>query len=278
MILLAPAAGVLNQYAYNEADGQSGQSNATGYTLSDATISEKTLVVLVIGQSNGANDRPTKYTVANSTKLRMINPYNGSAYRLKDQQLGPNGANGNRYTKVFDTVISNGTGGFGSVIVQNISRSGSGSRLWRGYRLSPGTNFQNAQVAVKRTRALGLYVPNANVEHVVWINFGETDKANSVTTAEWIANVQDLRAGLLDVGLPASAKWFINKETYENSGTSTDVQNAQTGIIDNVTYFAGANCDQYTSATYRRGDGTHLTDTGHDTIAAAEVTALDAVY
>lgn len=276
-VSVAPA-GVVSACPMNEADGQAGQSDPTGYTLSNATITggERTLFVIVIGQSNAANDRPTKYTVTNTTKLRMLNPYDGNVYRLKDQQLGPNGSNGNMFTKVFDTLITNAV--FGSVIVANVSRSGSGSRKWRGYRETRGTNFDNAQAVVCRARALGLFVPNADLSVAVQIAFGETDKTDGLTQAEWLTNVRDLRAGLVDAGLPSTAKWFVNVETLESNATSANVAAAQANIVDNVTYFAGGNLDSLTGATNRRADNTHFTDTGHDNAAALIVTAYDAVY
>lgn len=273
-----PSAGVVNQFAMTEADGNTGTSDPTGYTASNATITggEKTLFVLIIGQSNAANDRPTQYTVTNTTKLRVLNPYNGSVYRMKDPQLGPNGGNGNMYTKAFDTLITNGV--FGSIIVENVSRSGQGSRKWMGYRQTRGVNFDNAVVAVRRAQAAGLFIPNADLSVAVQIAFGENDKIDGLTQAEWLTNVRDLRAGLLDVGLPASAKWFINVETMESNATSANVAAAQASIVDNVTYFAGANLDSLTGATYRRADNTHFTDAGHDAAAALLATAWDAVY
>jgi hypothetical protein len=79
------------------------------------------------------------------------------------------------------------------------------------------------------------------------------------------------------VGL--SCPWFIGKSTFVEGAVSTDIQNAQVGLISvpNQRY-AGANLDAYTSATYRRNDLTHLTNAGNTAVAGAWADAFQAVY
>src|SRR4051794_37689701 len=83
-----------------------GYAKLTAKTLVDPRLvsGENTAVIIVLGQSNGANHVNALYTPTN-VKVENFGVLNGGLYRAADPLLGCSGSNGNWLGRLGDKLI-----------------------------------------------------------------------------------------------------------------------------------------------------------------------------
>lgn len=247
-----------------------GYQNRDGLTISTPrlTAGENTGVFVVAGQSNSASYGTGPYTITNTTKLDMVDPYNGGTYRMVEPVLGCNVGtspdNTNLFVRCFDTMITAGI--FQRIIACYIGVNGSPISHWD----TGGDCNQKLLVASRRLASVGL-----TISGFLWLQ-GESDAGIAQATyAAALARV---------IGTPRAegynAPWFIGKASYLGGVVDANVQAAQVAAVNNTTIFAGGDTDTLTGTAVNRqvANNTHFKSAGADAAAALWKTALDAVF
>lgn len=241
-----------------------------------STLSGKTLVLVVISQSNGTNVMPALYTPTNRLGVLNFNFCDGGTYRAPvgkaiDPLLGCSGnvsfglpspwPNGNWPGILADSLITAGIAV--NVIVAPMGVGGSYVSDWA----SGGSNNPRIGVMARRLTVAGL-TPSA-----VLYNQGESDNGHTsqvsyaASGASMISTCQ---------GVWASTPIFIAQMSYINSLTDANVTAAQAGLVNHGNkIWAGPNGDSLTGAN-RQSDNTHWSTAGGAAFAALWKTALAA--
>ncbi|MGM4929702.1 sialate O-acetylesterase [Tardiphaga sp. 619_E2_N8_5] len=258
--------------AYANNGNYPGYRNTNGRTQVDATLvgGQKTLVIIVIGQSNACSVSSTPYTPSNSL-AHNLNIYDGGVYRMKDPPLGcsqtpvtgspPAGAwMGRLADKLINASVA------ARVIMVPAAMAGS----YIGDHDPAGTqpnNYIRLKVALLRCAALGL-TPDA----VIWMQ-GEGDNVAGTSQANYTAALNRIIAQSRTDGY--SGPWFVNKTTWNAGAASATIQAAQDAVINHGTgIWAGANTDSLNNTN--RQDLCHFTDAAMDSVASLMLTALQA--
>lgn len=250
-----------------------GYRNRNGRTQVDATLvgGQKTLVIIVLGQSNACAVSPTAYTPTNSL-VHNLNIYDGGVYRFKDNPLGcsqtPVGSNqtpaGSWLGRLGDKLINASVAA--RVIMVPAAMAGSYVRD-HDPTLSTTNNYIRLKVALLRCADKG-YTPDA----IIWMQ-GEGDNVAGTSQSAYQTALGHIIAQSRSDGY--SGPWFINKTTWNAGAASTTIQAAQDATINHgAGIWAGANTDAYNN-TFRQ-DLCHFTDTGMDNVATDVKTALAA--
>ena len=249
-----------------------GYTDTGGKTVRNAAINTgvKNLVLIIDGQSLMGAGTPTAYTVTNSGAIDNFNFYDGSNYVYSDPPLGstwaylalggslPTPSPGSLGGRIADKFITNGV--FARVIVVPIAVGGTAIATHATGRLT-----DRIGVAIKRLASIGITPATTNVTFAILWGQGEGDSGTS--TPAYTSALQTVRANAVAAGF--SGRFFVNKETWVGGVVTPAVQAAQTGVVDNSTFWAGADMDSL-NATNRIADNTHLNDTG----AAAAATLI----
>lgn len=254
---------LLREVLFNSPDTLGFAFTASRTRVSSAIVGgQKTLVVVLAGQSTGANYDNTLYTPMNSL-VHNFNIYDGATYQAKDPLIGCSGyAGGCWLGRLGDKLISNAI--CDRPILVPTSIGSSEVAMW-----APG-GFLNHRFAViqKRLTEAGL-TPSC----LIWQQ-GERDKTIGTDQATYAAGL----AGVISTwrGLYPSVPVFVNKVSVTSNTAYTPVQNAQVAAVDHTNgIWAGADSDSLGSGN-RQSDGTHWNATGSDAIAGLMVTALHA--
>lgn len=254
-------------------------NNPNGKELVDlSTLTGKTLVIVVISQSNGTNVMPTLYTPTNRLGVLNFNFCDGGTYRAPvgkpvDPLLGCSGnvsfglpspwPNGNWPGVLADNLITAGIAN--NVIVAPMGVGGSYVADWA----SGGSNNPRIGVMARRLTVAGL-TPSA-----VLYNQGESDNGHTLQAA-YTASGNSMIAACKSFW--SSAPIFIAQMSYINDLTDANVTNAQAALVNHGSgVWAGPNGDSLTFAGgYRQSDKTHWSTTGGAAFAAAWKTSLAA--
>lgn len=233
---------------------------------------QKTLVLIVAGQSNWTNINPTLYTPVNSSAVSQLNVYDGAFYPISGSVLGSSFYQGsfgigNPSVRVADTLVTNGI--FNQVLLVNVAIGSTSSAQW-----ATDQYTNRIAVAMLRLAQSGITPATTGVTFAFLWGQGETDNSPLGTSqAAYTANLSTVLTSLTNTGF--SGRIFICQETWINGTTSSAVQAAQTAAINNTTIFSGGNLDSL-NATNRQGDNTHFNDTGSPAAATLVVNAMHA--
>lgn len=255
-------------------------TSAKTYRFNAINTGVKNLVLIVAGQSNGAAEAPTAYTVSNSTVVDNFNIYDGGMYVYTDPPLGSTwaylafGGSGNTCGtlqscgsiggRIADKFITNAI--FDRVIVVPLAVGGSNIAQHD----TTGPLYDRICVAMRRLAAKGI-APVTNVTFaIVWLQ-GESD--NGTTSVAYQAALNNVQSRAVACGF--SGRFFVNKQTWVSGSVNATIQGAQTGIIDNVKFWAGADADSL-NATNRIADNIHFNDTGIASLATLMYNAMHA--
>jgi hypothetical protein len=248
---------------------------ATAGTPRTITINpaQKTLVLLVAGQSNWSNVTPTLYTPTNSTVVSQLNIFDGAMYPITTDVLGagydPSGVYGpgNISVRVADLLVTNGS--FNNVIIVNFVVNASAVADWG----TGGAYFNRTDVAMRRLAAYGITPATTGVTFGFLWGQGEQDKGLGTSQSAYAASLGQVLTQLTTAGF--TGRKFICEETWASGAVSAAVEAAQTGIVDSVTIFSGGNLDAFNN-TDRQADQTHFNDTGAPLVATAVYNAMHA--
>lgn len=215
------------------------------------SITGRTLVKFILGQSMTINEGPTPYTPANAS-VHQLDPYTGKALKAKDPLIGCWTINGghNWNTREADQLVTDGA--FERVILVPLAVGSSKVEDWG----PSGTLNQRLVCAALWAKHFGWH-QNPDVSMIVGWDQGH---ANSTTpAAAYQAEFNQVRNTLIGLGL--DLPWFIALTSYANGVISSTLPIAEAALIDNVKVFQGPNCDQF-GAGYRLADTVHKNDAG----------------
>lgn len=234
---------------------------------------EKTLVLISAGQSLAANMITDTFTPTNGTKLDNFAWYDGRNWAAANPLIGTYSTSHNFNLKIADGIISNGK--FNRVIIVPVAMAGTSINQWvTDYVAEPTGYYRMIQAAAKKLAAQGVTPSTTGVKFLVKWNQGESDTRDGTTQVNYTADFNKLMS-LCATDLPG-AKWMVAKESWYIGAISTAIQNAQTGLVNGTTIFAGENMDSL-DATNRIGDNTHLNATGGNAAATMGIAAITAI-
>jgi hypothetical protein len=164
---------------------------------------EKTLVLVIGGQSNSTNISPTRYQPRHREQCQQVNVYDGKVYLAADPLVGTQGGGGSWASRLCDLVLD--AGDADRVIMVPIALSGTSSEHWRtvlSHRLI---------VAVLRLKDLGYLKPQRNLHVLVLDGQGETDATNGTTGEQFRSNKLALIETAKRAGLDAPCGCFRSR-------------------------------------------------------------------
>lgn len=230
----------------------------------------KTLVLIVAGQSNWTNVNPTLYTPTNSSAVSQLNLYDGSFYPVSSDVLGSSFYQGtygpgNPSVRVADALVSDSI--FNQVLIVNVAIGSTSVAQW------VSSQFTNRiAVAMLRLAENGITPSTTGVTFAFLWGQGETDNVPLATSqSAYASSLSGVLSSVTAAGF--SGRFFICEETWIDGTTSSAVEAAQTGIINNTTIFSGGNLDSLGNSD-RQSDQTHFTDAGAAAAALLVVNAM----
>lgn len=218
---------------------------------------QRTMVVLAVEQSLGANFSGTSYTAVNSL-AQQWSIHDRLIYPAKDPLLGPEIlssaglGDGNYWSRTADKVATAATK-YDRVIVANISIGGTKIADW-----APGGVWNRR--LVETVSALNNQFGAITMIHV---GIGETDGTAGTSQAAWQASFTSMVTSIRAAG--SNAHIFVAQETYQGGTANSTIRAAQAAVVDNVTIFAGEDIDPpVIPDAERNADRTHMNATGAD--------------
>jgi hypothetical protein len=205
----------------------------------------RTAVMLVFGQSNGANSGDTPY----SPKRRVFNfnLFDGQCYVAKDPLLGATERRGNFASRMADALIERGM--IDSIVLAPIGVGGSRIEEWT----TGGARHRRLQVAIKRAAEAGL-----EFTHLLW-HQGETN-ARYDPDGPYAAHFKNIYAALRSYGVLAPI--YVAQATFfDATGPIESIRAAQRSLINPaIGILAGPDTD--TIGIEDRFDGCHMAESG----------------
>jgi lysophospholipase L1-like esterase len=219
-------------------------------------LNEKVMVALILGQSNASNSGQRKY----SSSKEVFNYYKNAFYRCEDPLLGATGHDGSIWSRLGDTIVSEGL--FEKVIFVPVAVGGSSSVAW-----APGGDcFGRIEETVMELERIEM-----PITHVFWVQ-GETDCQAGTVPENYQRNVRSMVAALRAMNVHAPV--FIATATYYKHKTCPALQLAQQELAsEQKRIHRGPNLDSLIGAVYRY-DGTHFNEDGLQAAADQWVTVL----
>lgn len=274
-------------FALNETQvaalGYVGNRDTSGKTLSSQTINTgiANLVLFVAGQSNIDNMTTAgTYTVTNPNAIDNLNVYDGAIYKAVAPLLGTSLTSlggGNYFNSALilaDALVT--AGKFARVIIVPVAIGSTTVAAWGGGTAAvgdapAGTLTGRLPSAVARTAQRGITCGTTGVTCAIIWGQGEADNFWATSQANYVASFNLMVAKVAAAGFVG--RWFVAKQTYYNSATYANVQNAQTatassGVINNAAgIYLGANADALTGSICNgsnpcRADTTHFSLNG----------------
>lgn len=232
---------------------------------------QKTLVMIVDGQSQAGNVAPTTYIPTNSSAIDNFNIYDGASYPVAGPLLGaqynpPVYGGGNLAPKIADKFVTNAN--FDRVILVPMAV---GATQISDH--STGSLSGRIGVVMARLASRGITPATTGTTWAyLWMQ-GETDEAVGTTQVNYAAGLATVLANAIAAGF--SGRMFVAEETWNVGVTSAAVQAAQVAFVNGTTVFSASNMDAI-GAGSRFADQTHLNDAGQATFATTAYNAMHA--
>lgn len=250
-----------------------GYRQTLGLTQRSFTINPalRTLVMLVPGQSWGADVVTTLYTPVNTAVIDNFNIYDGNLYAIGGPLLGttyqatPPLGPGNAYARVADLLVTNGK--FDRVIMVPISVGGTTIAQW-GDVNAPYSN--RAPVALRRLAARGITPATPGVTFTCILQIGITDFDNGTSQASFTASALSFLATLQASGF--IGRIFVALQSRVGQ-VANAIRSAQASLWNGTTIFSGGDND---SNTITLSDGVHPDDAGAATLSVIVYNAMHA--
>lgn len=219
-------------------------------SLSNLKSDDKTMIALVFGQSNAANNGQKAYTTHNAY---VFNYYGGKLYTAKDPLIGNTGKGGSVWTRLGDKLIDSGF--YKKVIFIPIAVGATAIERW----VNGGDCFEKLQQTLKTLDSLHIHLT-----HIFW-HQGESDNLQNTSKAKY---KEQLRAILQNLRKYQSADFYVSIASYHPGaiakplGVDTVIRNAQMEFInENKGVLAGPDTDTIIHAIHRH-DSVHFSDFG----------------
>lgn len=255
--LLLPNPAAVSKFRFDlpEAPGSGpGFANTEGRVLKPCRA-ERQLVILIAGQSNGANylgsDAPSYLA---SPAVVNFNVYDGQCYQAREPLLGAGGIHGSFADRLGDLIIKNGIAD--RVVLAPVAIGGTIAQDWHGIL------YPRIAVALEGLRRQGL-----KPDVILWQQ-GEAEAQTPNYSAErYQDDIHAITALIRAVGIDApfyvAVSTTCQEQTKRNDKT---IQRAQRTIEDETRMIRkGADTDQFGSEY--RADGCHFSARGADVVA-----------
>lgn len=205
----------------------------------------RSAVILVFGQSNGANSGDTPYTPTRA--VFNFNLFDGMCYVAKDPLLGATEARGNFASRLADMLIEQNI--FDTVILAPISVGGSRIEEWT----TGGTRHRRLQVAIARAHILGL-----RFTHALW-HQGESNAGQDADQTSYMRCFMDIHSALRRYGVGCPI--YVAQATACNSPPNPIIRSAQRGLVNPMSgILAGPDTDAI--GIEDRFDNCHMKESG----------------
>jgi lysophospholipase L1-like esterase len=253
-----------------------GNNSISGKTVRPTALNaaEKTLIMLVIGDSISSNAQPSAYTPTNPLKNDNLNHYDGVVYNYSDPYLGPQTGAGSYSGTIADNLITSGK--FARQITIGCAGGGASSIDWAkngawGHRLI-------ASLLYCRRYGYPLSGVNGNWAMTVLYMLGTNDGTLGLSAAAYATNANSCFQLLKDYGYTGKIG-VPTTMTMANNAVNATIQGAQSALISapNGIYSVG-NIDSLTGSTNRIADGTHMTAAGAISLAGIVSPNIAAQY
>jgi hypothetical protein len=214
--------------------------------------SPRTLVILALGQSNGANRAGTGEALRSASSPKVLNSFGGKCYHATDPMLGADGGGASIWTLVGDLLARSEAIDF--VVIENASV---GSSFVRDWKTGGGANWRLA-AAIDSLRSAGLTPTN-----VTWFQ-GESEAVEGTTQQIYERDFIELVRGIRSSGVTAPI--HVSQTTICSRPKSDQIRSAQlnlTRLVKGV--YRGPDTDQLGFAF--RYDGCHFSEAGRVRVA-----------
>lgn len=234
---------------YENVDLRRGSFNDTGDRVyihpSHISQGKRTAVLLIFGQSNGANSGSTPYTPVH--RVLNFNIFDGNCYVAKDPLLGATERAGNFASRLGDMLIEQGW--FDTVVLAPISVGGSRIEEWT----TGGVRHRRLQVAIERTRELGL-----SLTHLLW-HQGETNAGHGPNGELYANCFMNIHGAIRRYGV--GAPMYVAQATVCRSPPNEIIRSAQRSVVNSTLgIYPGPDTDQI--GPELRFDGCHMNEAG----------------
>ena len=219
-------------------------ANRTRVEISEA-LKGRCAVMLVFGQSNGANSGDTPYTP--TRRVFNFNLFDGQCYVARDPLLGATEQKGNFAGRLGDMLIERGL--FDFVILTTVSVGGSRAEEWT----TGGSRHRRLQLAIKRAQDAGL-----RYTHLLW-HQGESNARHDPDPEIYLASIRNINAALRRYGVDAPL--YVAQATICASPPHEGIREAQRAAVDPALgILPGPDTD--TIGPEHRFDGCHMAESG----------------
>jgi Carbohydrate esterase, sialic acid-specific acetylesterase len=205
----------------------------------------RTAVILILGQSNGANSGDTPYVP--QRRVFNFNLFDGHCYIARDPLLGATENGGSFASRMADMLIEHGH--FDTVVLAPISVGGSRIEEWT----TGGARHRRLQVAIRRASDIPL-----KFTHVLW-HQGETNAAIDPDGDIYAACFMNIHGAIRAYGVEAPI--YVAQATMGACPPNETIRSAQRAVVNQeLGIFAGPDSD--TIGVNDRYDGCHMTESG----------------
>jgi hypothetical protein len=214
--------------------------------VSTADVTQgRTAVILIFGQSNGANSGAVPYLPVR--RVFNFNVFDGNCYVAKDPLLGATDFRGNFASRMADLLVERGA--FDSVLLAPIGVGGTRVEDWT----TGGLRHRRLQVAVARIAERGL-----SFTHVLW-HQGETNAGPGADRDAYIAAFMNIHAALRWYGVDAPI--YVAQASLCRSPPDETIRAAQRALVNpQLGILAGPDTDAI--GFEHRYDGCHMSESG----------------
>jgi hypothetical protein len=220
----------LNRGSFNDITGRIRVSRAD-------VLQGRTAVILIFGQSNGANSGDTPYIPRN--RVFNLNVFDGQCYAARDPLLGATESRGNFATRMADMLIEQNY--LDTIVLVPISVGGSRIEEWT----TGGARHRRLQIAIKRVIDQELVFT-----HVLW-HQGESNAGDDADAHLYDACFMNIHLALRSYGVAAPI--YVAQATLCNSPPNEVIRSAHGSLAGPDTDTIGAG-DRY--------DGCHMAQSG----------------
>ena len=226
------------------------------------TASGKTMVALIIGQSQAANSVGERFVGARG----VVNVFRRRCYEAMDPLLGTTHDFGNLWTFVGNELVARHV--FDNVVLIMGAVGGSRIAEW-----APGGRLSDHLLRRARDVPEGL-----SITHVI-IQQGEADRLAGTSRERYRENLTGVMAALRREGIAAPIFVAIESRFCEEPGRLPDYSNpvalAQRDVVaQESAAFAGADMDRIAASRGDRYDGCHLSGAGARKLGEAWIAIL----
>lgn len=208
-------------------------------------------VILAFGQSNSANNSPSK--IRTQPSIQVLNYFDGKCYVADSPLLGATGDGGEFITRLADNLIKDKV--YQSVIIVSTGVAGTPISRWQ----------EDGDLNDMLLATIASLKNTYRVTDLVW-HQGESDFMNKTSAKVYVKSFKSLLKTLENPHITPNVHAFISVSTKCGSTPDWTSDNptaaGQKMLVDNKKIFLGANTDLLLEQSDRAPDGCHFSESG----------------